>query len=722
MKKHLFFALAAFGMVACMQDEVVTVQQDAISFKGAFVENATRAAADPSTTGESIADFKVWGFMDEVAGQVFTGDKVAKAGEVWTYENTQYWAPKHTYYFAAVSPAEGNWSLNAANANKYGAGVVSFTNVDGSEDLLYAATSVATPAYDDLKAYGMDAVELHFNHLLSKVKFTFKNGFATNNMSLEVKDIKMTAPATGTIDLAVENWWDNDDWTPAGDLTLEFGNVVDKDKKLYRLPAGVGAECAQERLTIPVDKNYEYKVTFTVVLYTGNVEALTTTKETVISGVALEMGKAYNFSAEINPENLHLPSIEFYVEEVKDWVTSGEPSNDAQVREAELKAALLLGQTYTLPYDVEVSSPVVVPAGMKAVLNLNGKTLKNQAENTATDVIIVEEGGELVINGEGTVEAVSGNDGYAVISEGKVTINGGIYKAGVDTNNKPNAVVYARGNGEVYVNGGYFPNENNSAFVLNKKDADRATTVIEVRGGTFGYFDPANNAAENAGTNFLADGYSSYKSGDDYVVIAGSIATAGKDTELDEVLANPEIGAVLFTDKIDNVGEGYEVKSDIIFLMNNQELNAGSTATSTWYALEISGEHNVVINDANLTRAGIHASAGADVVFNSGVINHKPERTSRYIFCARNEGTTITINNGTFKNDRAKNSYFWADGAVIYVKGGNFGGVASNNKVVLSNGGQVIISGGTFNFDPSAWMAEGYKAVKTGSTWTVVAE
>ena len=84
-------------------------------------------------------------------------------------------------------------------------------------------------------------------------------------------------------------------------------------------------------------------------------------------------------------------------------------------------------------------------------------------------------------------------------------------------------------------------------------------------------------------------------------------------------------------------------------------------------------------------------------------------------------GSTITINNGTFNNDRASNSYFWADNSTIYVMGGNFGGVASNKKVVLTNGGQLIIKGGTFNFDPTTWVAEGYAATKNGSTWTVAA-
>ena len=178
-------------------------------------------------------------------------------------------------------------------------------------------------------------------------------------------------------------------------------------------------------------------------------------------------------------------------------------------------------------------------------------------------------------------------------------------------------------------------------------------------------------------------------------------------------------GDVVAEGKIESVGTGFQVERDVVFDFQGNELNAGSTASSTWYAIEAYGDYDVVIENANFTRAGVFAS-GADVVFNSGVINHKPERSSRYIFCAMN-GSTITINDGTFNNDRANNAYFWADNSTIYVKGGNFGGVASKNKVVLTNGGQVIITGGTFNFDPTAWLASGYTATKSGSTWTVTA-
>lgn len=163
------------------------------------------------------------------------------------------------------------------------------------------------------------------------------------------------------------------------------------------------------------------------------------------------------------------------------------------------------GETIVLLADLTTDATLVVKE-KKVTFDLNGKTLKNKKENTTTDVIVVAEGATLTINGEGTIEAVTGNDGYAVISEGTVVINGGTFKAGVDVDGAANAVVYARKNGKVYVNGGNFPNEYNSTFVLNKKDADRATTTIEVRGGKFYNFNPANNAAEGEGTNFCAEG------------------------------------------------------------------------------------------------------------------------------------------------------------------------------------------------------------------------
>ena len=249
----------------------------------------------------------------------------------------------------------------------------------------------------------------------------------------------------------------------------------------------------------------------------------------------------------------------------------------------------------------------------------------------------------------------------------------------------------------------------------------------------------ANNTITLEGNNTLTASESGYQivitNGSDdeaYIAPTGSYTLNGANNflvypranqaavELVAAINDPTQTEIELTEKVENVGQAFDVTRDIVFNMNGQELNAGSTADSRNYAIEASGDINVVFNDANFTRAGIYAESGADIVFNSGIINHKPERSSRYIFCAQS-GSTITINGGTFNNDRNNNAYFWADNATIYVKGGNFGGVASKNKVYLSNGGQLIISGGTFNFDPTAWLANGYVATKNGSTWTVSA-
>ena len=294
----------------------------AIDFVDANVEGLTRAVAeDPSFNNNTnqVTAMNVWAFMNEPDGTVLRGEEVQKVDNDWTYTNVQYWVPgDNTYYFAALAPMNSaNWSLDDTQADTYGAGVVSFTNVDGTEDLLYAATEVAAPANVGDE---MEAVKFEFSHLLSKVKFTFENGFRTDNADIVVTDIKMTAPKSATIDLAVENWWDGNDWMltdgEENNLTLEFGNVE-------RLDAGAKDDCYYERFTIPASGDQVYNISFKVEVWMGNQLANIFEKTSTVTGVALEMGKAYNFVSEINPENLNLSEIEFEVE-VKDWVDGGE--------------------------------------------------------------------------------------------------------------------------------------------------------------------------------------------------------------------------------------------------------------------------------------------------------------------------------------------------------------------------------------------------------------
>ena len=199
MKKLFLSVLAIASLVACNKEDLIQTQApSAIAFGDSFVENVTR------TTTADLDAFNVWGFMDEKAGTVFVEEDVTKTNGVWSYVNTQYWMPGHNYYFAAIAPMDSqNWGVDVTNANTDGLGVISFTNDNGSEDLIYAATSVTTPA--DINKQP-DAIKFQFNHLLSKVKFTFVNGFKTNNVSLKVKNVKMSAPASASLAVNTADW------------------------------------------------------------------------------------------------------------------------------------------------------------------------------------------------------------------------------------------------------------------------------------------------------------------------------------------------------------------------------------------------------------------------------------------------------------------------------------------------------------------------------------
>lgn len=135
----------------------------------------------------------------------------------------------------------------------------------------------------------------------------------------------------------------------------------------------------------------------------------------------------------------------------------------------------------------------------------------------------------LYVAADTTLKATTGgidtgkNGGYAInVYQGaKLTIDGGKYYGG------GTAVQVQKG--ELTINNGYFDAEAFSGsygynFIINCIDPayKDGTAKVAIKGGYFAHFDPSNNEAEGAGTNFVADGYvsvTSDKSGYDYKVV-----------------------------------------------------------------------------------------------------------------------------------------------------------------------------------------------------------
>lgn len=269
-----------------------------------------------------------------------------------------------------------------------------------------------------------------------------------------------------------------------------------------------------------------------------------------------------------------------------------------------LVQAFATGGTYTVEADVTLDEPLVLKAGTVLELNLNGKKIINQLGNASTDVIIVEEGATLTINGEGNVEAVSGNDGFTVISKGEVTINGGTFTSGTDAENKTNACIYASGNGKVYITGGEFHSAE-GALMINKKDADRATTVIEITGGSFYGFNPADNGSETSGggrgtgTNFVVEGYNVVENNDVFTVVDYVYTFAQLRAAISAASAGDEI----------KVGGKIEMESTLSFTdLTFKGVNA--TAEFVFPDDKFFSLTNAAFNDMTLSRTTVNNYQG----------------------------------------------------------------------------------------------------------------
>ena len=216
--------------------------------------------------------------------------------------------------------------------------------------------------------------------------------------------------------------------------------------------------------------------------------------------------------------------------------------------------------------------------------------------------------------------------------------------------------------------------------------------------------------------------------GDHEVKTLTEPAVINNGNELLSLLNDAIIGEISLVADVDANNETLMIRdgSNIVLNGNSNDIIAGSTAG---YGLRITNNANITINDTNLVGGGINAQNGATVTFNDGSIKNTSASTSqRHIFYAGGRNAVIIVNDGDFSFELTRQrSYAAADyGGKIYINGGNFGPAPTHPRwkhpIYTAEGGEVIITGGTFQFDPSTWVAPGYKAVKSGNKWYVIAD
>ena len=472
MKKLFIAILGVAAFAACSQDVTLeTPKGAAIAFDNAFVENAVRAN---DLTAENIYNFGVYGSVinsQSQEGMIFNNQEVTKSSSSYIYSPEQYWIAGATYDFVALAPrANANWTYAPAVATQAKNGTITFNNeaAGANQDLIFASAHRETAAS---LTTAPDAVAFTFNHVLSRVKFTFKNGFAKGqNIELKVTNVHITnAHKNGT--LAVENGATAATWTPAdANLNVDFGDAGTEE-------LAVNATGTTEHFyLIPAEATYN--VTFDVELFQAGVSVDTYNRYANVA-VTLEKGKSYDFQATLNQDNTsdegELYPIEFTVADVEDWVETTVEAEATTVATAdELAAAVAAGGDVRLTADITLTaSELNVAADKEVNVELNGKTLtvnsldpiKNNGKMTISNGKVeaaygentrrcIYNYGEMVIDG---VEFVQTYDqkGAAINNEGKLTIN----------NATVNAVYYSvwcsGADSETVINGGTFTTTNN---------------------------------------------------------------------------------------------------------------------------------------------------------------------------------------------------------------------------------------------------------------------
>ena len=352
----------------------------------------------------------------------------------------------------------------------------------------------------------------------------------------------------------------------------------------------------------------------------------------------------------------------------------------AEVTTAEnLQAAVATDGEVTLGDNITAS--ITIPAGKTVTLNLNGKTLMNEA---GKDTIYVEMGGKLTIEGTGTVDNVS-HGRAAIFNNGTVILNGGTYtrSAEAGTGKDPDS------------------DHGNSWYTICNHG------IMTVN---------ANVTVTNTGTysSVFENGYQSYngsKERQNYVAgtnnaapeltINGGTFEGGKITIKNDDGGILKIGGGKFTNKGNRV----------VFNANKAEINGGEFyCPATYFGNEIAVDT-------------LHADGGQ----NAGQLNIYGGTFNGRI--TKNEGSNVGISGGTFNTDVTPyvGQYILAvtDGSTYYVGGVAYDAVrnATGGTFTVKNaeGGTIsnVKPGVTIVNNSDVTITVNDKEVPTGDTYTV---
>lgn len=321
MKKTLWMlGVAVTALTSCTQSEVLDVPESKpIEFES-FVNKETRATI--STTND-LTKFYVFGANTPIQTEnsdyssatyttLFTESELNSPA--WTHTNPsdeQAWANNRLYRFAAYTNGNLKCEEGVVNFDPK-TKTLTFTNYAVEDHDLIAAVTEDRPTDENVASE--QKVGLNFQHMLSRIRFTFTNSSTTNK--IKVEDITMTIfkKSTGTINDQNSIEWaegsnSKEDCVFSGTILNVSGNTdASYQVEHYVIPQNSEISVLIKYHTLAADES---------ILHT-NGDANNGEIVSLSLGTDQEWlpGNVYNYTATLNSST---KKIEFYVHTIKNW-------------------------------------------------------------------------------------------------------------------------------------------------------------------------------------------------------------------------------------------------------------------------------------------------------------------------------------------------------------------------------------------------------------------
>lgn len=412
------------------------------------------------------------------------------------------------------------------------------TAIEASEDATKEITILKDMEVSQLTVYSENKVTINLNG--KNVNIT---GYEPNCTGVNIDGGSLTIKGSGSFgDSAQKNV------NPLFYVNVSASLTIEGDASYYSANVCAYARYWNSEIYINGGKWYGSE-TYTLNKYDTNQEAI----------ISVTGGEFYKYNpAASHSENpvANFVADGYGVVKDGDWYKVVEATKATDY--ASLKSAI--GSASKSPVlvnnSVELSSNVSIASGNTLVVGEKGKLIPSASfKSGVTEVITTaNKTGVINISGSGYVEGPSNNTTYGngtqaifvqgtaystvtvniygdlevnggsgsianhaiAITNGTVNIYGGSFYAGLDKDNKSSDLILLRPSqkyqkASLNIYGGVFESEGDSTYLINCKGSDISRCTINIMGGTFVGFNPADNSADGEHTNYVAAGYKSTK-------------------------------------------------------------------------------------------------------------------------------------------------------------------------------------------------------------------